>query len=169
MKFQQSGESSVVAIKHRMMSASPDVFSQHFLFYYLKVHYVRSGHLSNMYSQRIFGSISPEHLLTVLSIQSYIHRHLADAFVPSDLQWFIHTFIHWWRWLPCKVPTSTSGAVLGSVSWPGTVLRAESNHRPSNNKTLALPLSHSHPKSLLWLTQLNRDVVETQFNTSSSQ
>ena len=25
----------------------------------------------------------------------------------------IHTYIHWWRWLPCKAPTGTSGAVWG--------------------------------------------------------
>ena len=43
-------------------------------------------------------------------------RHL--LFVQSDIQLFIHTFIHWWWWLPCKVPASTSGAVWGSVSCP---------------------------------------------------
>ena len=26
--------------------------------------------------------------------------HLGDAFVQSD---WLHTFIHWWRWRPCKV------------------------------------------------------------------
>ena len=39
--------------------------------------------------------------------------------IPKRLT-VIHTFIHWWRWLPCKVPTSTSGAVWGSVSCPRT-------------------------------------------------
>ena len=29
--------------------------------------------------------------------------------------------MHWWWWLPCKVLTSTSGAVWGSVSWPRTL------------------------------------------------
>ena len=32
--------------------------------------------------------------------------HLSGAFAHSDLHYFIHTFIHWWRWLPCKVPTN---------------------------------------------------------------
>ena len=37
-------------------------------------------------------------------------------FCPQRLPWFILIFTHWWRWLPCKVPTTTSGAVWGSVS-----------------------------------------------------
>ena len=54
-------------------------------------------------------------------------------------------FIHWWQWLPCKVLTSTSGAVLSSVACPKTLHRADQGNRTgdlSNSKTLALPLSH---------------------------
>ena len=38
--------------------------------------------------------------------------------------------MHWWRWLPpdwgksCEVPTSSSGAVLGSASFPKTLWHA---------------------------------------------
>ena len=45
--------------------------------------------------------------------------------------------------LPCEVPTSTSRAVWGSVSCPRTLLHADQGNWPSDNKTLALPLSHS--------------------------
>ena len=58
-------------------------------------------------------------------------RHLADAFVQSDLT-VIHTYI------------DGSGAVwtqeLFNIERPG-----ESNQHPSDNKKLALPRSHSHP------------------------
>ena len=66
----------------------------------------------------------------------------------SNLHQFIHTFIHWWQWLPCKVLTSTSGTVWSSVSCPRTLWHADQGNqkqRPSDNKTLALPLSHSRP------------------------
>lgn len=35
----------------------------------------------------------------------YILGHVADAFVQSDLLYFLHTSIRWWWWLRCKVPT----------------------------------------------------------------
>ena len=56
---------------------------------------------------------------------------------PFCLKWLtvIHTFIHWWRWLQCKVPTSTWGAVCGLVG--------EFYQRPSDNKTLAQTMRHS--------------------------
>ena len=56
----------------------------------------------------------------------------------------IHTYIH------RLMVTSTSGAVLGFNILPKDILTSrpgESNHQPSNNKTLALPLSHSRPPS----------------------
>ena len=65
------------------------------------------------------------------------------TFVQSDLQWFIHTFIHWWWWLPCKVPIRSS---LGFSILPkdtSTYRPGEWNQRPSDKKTMALPLSHS--------------------------
>ena len=41
----------------------------------------------------------------------------ADIFVQSES----NSCMRWWRWLPCKVLTSTSGAVWGSVSCPKTL------------------------------------------------
>ena len=42
------------------------------------------------------------------------------------------SFIHWWRWLPCKVPTSTSGAVWGSVSCPWMLWHADQGNQTSD-------------------------------------
>ena len=43
-------------------------------------------------------------------IHIYISVHLADAFIPSDLQRFIHTFTHRRRSQPRKVTAIASGA-----------------------------------------------------------
>ena len=48
---------------------------------------------------------------------NYLHLHL----VQCDSNSYIHS--GWW--LPCKVPTSTSGAVWGSVSCPKTLVYAD--------------------------------------------
>ena len=58
----------------------------------------------------------------------YILGHL----VQSDLQNLIHTFIHRWRWLQCKVPTSTSRAVWGSLSCPSPLRHAGQGNRTSD-------------------------------------
>ena len=55
------------------------------------------------------------------------YLHLA-ALVQHDLQ----IFIHWWPWLPCKVPTSTSGAIWGSASCPRTLRHADQGNWTSN-------------------------------------
>ena len=70
----------------------------------------------------------------ITMLDSYIHilGHPADAFVQSDLQYFTHTFTHWWWRLPCKVPTSTWGAVWGSVSCPRTLWHADQWNRTSD-------------------------------------
>ena len=60
-------------------------------------------------------------------------QHLADVFVQSDWQLFIHIFIHWWPWLPCKVQTSTSGTVWGSVSCPRTRRHADQGNQTSDH------------------------------------
>ena len=80
----------------------------------------------------------------IFSTISHLHfRAFSRRFCPKRLT-VICTFINWWRWQPCKVLTSTAGAVLGSVSCPRTLWHAwESKQQPSNYKTLALPLSHS--------------------------
>ena len=62
--------------------------------------------------------------------------------------------IYIWQWLPCKVPTSTSGADLWFSILPKDALTCrpwESNSRPSNNKMLALPLSHSSLCSVFFI------------------
>ena len=50
-------------------------------------------------------------------------------FCPKRLT-VIHTYIHWW--LPCKVQTSTSGAVWGSLSYPMTLRHADQGNQTSN-------------------------------------
>ena len=65
---------------------------------------------------------------------------------------YIHPYIDG-GWLPCKVPTSTSGAVSGQFSVlpsdTSTCRPGEMNQRPSDNKTLTLSLSHptNHTKN----------------------
>ena len=81
------------------------------------------------------------------SLICYLHLgHLAHQSKATYSN--LYTFIHWWRWLPCKVLTSTSGTVWSSVSCPRTLWHADQgnrNQQPSDKKTLLLPLSHSCP------------------------
>ena len=59
--------------------------------------------------------------------------HLADAFVQNDLQRFLHIFLLWWSWLPCRyMLTSTSGAVWDSASCPRTLRQADQRYRTSD-------------------------------------
>ena len=70
-----------------------------------------------------------------LSADSQFTVYTFRAFIrPFSPKWFtvIHTFMHWWWWLPCKVLTSTSGAVWGSVSCPRTLLHADQENRTSS-------------------------------------
>ena len=87
----------------------------------------------------------------IFSTISHLHFWaFIRCFCPKRLA-VIHTFIHWWLLQPCKVLTSTAGTVLGSVYCPRTLSHAgESNQGPSNNKTLALPLSRSCPCLILF-------------------
>ena len=78
-------------------------------------------------------------------------------------------FIHWWRWLSCKVPTSTSGAVFqGSVSCPRTLRHADQGNQttpPIHTSTLKDSLyaitAHAakgvmlSPVSICWLVGLS--------------
>ena len=66
-----------------------------------------------------------------------LFREFSRCFCPKRLT-VIHTFIHWWRWLPCKVPTSTSGAVWGWVSCPRTLRHADPDQ---GNRTSDLPVT----------------------------
>ena len=106
----------------------------------------------NLY--RYFSLLSPgspnyyfvpsQHNLILLS---YLSQHNSLSKTT-----YSNSFIQWWWWLPCKVPTSTSGAVLGFSILPkdnSTYLSGELNQGPSNNKTLALPSSHSIPQPQL--------------------
>ena len=45
---------------------------------------------------------------------------------------FENTFIHRWRWLPCKVPIGTSGDVWGSITCPRALWHADQGIRISN-------------------------------------
>ena len=69
----------------------------------------------------------------VMTIYIHILGHSADAFVRSNLQKFRHTFIHRWPWLQRKVPTSTSGAVWGSVSCPRPLRHADQGNQTSSH------------------------------------
>ena len=86
-----------------------------------------------------------------LTFRSYIRCSLSKATYSNS---YIHSFIHWWWWLPCKVPTRTSGAVWGSVSWPRTL-----RHADQGNPTRDLPITRCwlHP----WATAapLSRTIV----------
>ena len=55
---------------------------------------------------------------------TYTFRAFRRCFCPKRLK-VIHTYIHWWWQLPCKVLTSTSGAVWSSVSCPKTLRHAD--------------------------------------------
>ena len=74
-------------------------------------------------------------LVHVKNLKCHHQQNFLGHFVQSNLQQFIQTFIHWWRWLPCKVPTSTSGAVWGSVSCPKTL------HADQGDQTSDLPIT----------------------------
>ena len=101
-----------------------------------------------------FGSlIRDEKPDMICFCRTFIMRAFSRCSVQSGLQWFIHAFIHWWRWLPCKVPSSASGAVWGFSILPkntSTCRPGESNQLPSDNKMLALPLSHSRQSEELY-------------------
>ena len=68
------------------------------------------------------------------------YSELAQVILPSAHKWYYcttvlgvcHTFIHWWRWLPCKVSISTLGAVWVSVSCPRTLWHADQRIWTSN-------------------------------------
>ena len=64
-------------------------------------------------------------------IREYIFISFCRRFRPKWLTVF-HTFTHWWRWLPCEVLTSTSGAVWGSVSWSRMLRHAGRGNLTSN-------------------------------------
>ena len=84
-------------------------------------------------TQRMRGTLLKVAVLILVSSQSKLCvniydrkpiQHLpvmqlftADIFVQSES----NSCMRWWRWLPCKVLTSTSGAVWGSVSCPKTL------------------------------------------------
>ena len=61
----------------------------------------------------------------------YILGSLADLDKVTDRK-----FMHWWRWLPCKVETSTSGAVWGSLTCPRRL-----RHADQGNQTSDLPIT----------------------------
>ena len=61
---------------------------------------------NNSAGSKTFHYPLPHQLVFCINLSVfYISGHL--AFVQSDFQYFIHS----WRWLTCKVSTSTSGAV----------------------------------------------------------
>ena len=68
-----------------------------------------------------------------LPIQLFLEVFIQDINQTLYLKWLavIHTFTHWWCCLPCKVPTSTSGAVWDSVSCPRTLQHADQGNKPA--------------------------------------
>ena len=61
-----------------------------------------------------------------------IHQTLLSKVSYNNSHIFIYTFTQWWWQLPCKVLTSTSGAVWGSVSCPKTLRHADQGNQTSN-------------------------------------
>ena len=57
-------------------------------------------------------------------------------FCPTYQMTVIHTLLHWWWWLPCKMATRTSGVVWGLVSCPRTLWHAD-----QGNGTSDLPIT----------------------------
>ena len=78
----------------------------------------------NTYNSKLFICII---LPTFVSQNINILIHLADAFVQSNLKYFMHTLA-----VPSKVPTSTSGAVWASASCPRTHWHANQGNRTSD-------------------------------------
>ena len=76
-----------------------------------------------------------------MNICTYELWAFSRSFCPKRLT-VIHTFTHRWRWLPCKVPTSTSGAIWGSVSPLRTLWHADQGNQTSNPPITRL---HSRP------------------------
>ena len=79
-------------------------------------------------------------------------------------KYFIHTFIHWWWWLPCKVLTSTLGVLGFSIlpKYSSTCRPRILNQWASDNKTSTLvqtvmpchlvekSITSSAPRTLSW-------------------
>ena len=66
-----------------------------------------------------------------------LHLQHLSLWILLSKETYSDLFTHWWWWLPCKVLTSTSGAVWGSVQ--AHIRPVESNQWPSNNKTGSTP------------------------------
>ena len=64
-------------------------------------------------------------------VLTFTLRAFSRRFCPKRLT-VIHTFINWWWWLPCKVPTSTSGAMWASVSCPRTLRHADQGNQTND-------------------------------------
>ena len=71
----------------------------------------------------------------------YEHLDLAEAFVQIDWQQFIHTLM---VVAAVQVPDQN---IRSSSGFSLTCRPVETNQRPSDNKTLDLPSSHSRPRS----------------------
>ena len=93
---------------------------------------------------------------------TYLHvRGLADAFVQFEL--VLHTV--WWRWLPWKVPTSTSEAVWGSVSCPRTLWHADQGNQTSElpiTRCWLYPCGHSRPHLVLGCDKIRKEALNNE-------
>ena len=91
-------------------------------------------------------SLCQENLMLTVSWQPGTNSHISCSTTIKQIVFFLKLHldktvltvihIHWRRWLPCKVPTSTSGAVWGSVSCPRTL-----RHADQGNQTSGFPIT----------------------------
>ena len=101
---------------------------------YTTTQFVSTGyeHLHQLCHNR--APINLQHL-QVYSLKYTLCSHMYVSFTFSRCfcsKWLtvIHTFRQWW--LPCKVPTSTSGAAWGLVSCPRRLQHAVQGNQTSN-------------------------------------
>ena len=101
-----------------------------------------------LYCVRFFGCFPFQSVLGVPAVCSVGDKGRAGIcltfsrrFCPKRLtviQIYIqYIYTYWWQWLPCKMPTSTSVAVWGSVSCPRTGERRNQSNNLSDSKTLS--------------------------------
>ena len=89
--------------------------------------------------------------------------HMVVASCLSNIYTFSRLFIHRWRWLPCRVPTSTSGAV-GSVSCLWSALP----HADQWNRTGFLPIIRRLCSSLITNNKSDSDIRSPSMPSSSA-
>ena len=104
----------------------------------------------------LFGGGELNGKWTCISLALFpVHWPLKALYNTRHIHPFMHTFVHWWERLPCKVATCSSGAIWGSASCSRTLWLAAGG--PSHYRRSCLfcchfvfsPLSFSISKDLV--------------------